>query len=104
MMDYIHFDLWDREHVSSKGGASYLLMFIDDFSRKVWVYFLKHKNEVFHTFKKWKVLVEKHTNKKIKRLQIDNGLEFCEGQFNELCKNEGKLDTILCERHHNKME
>ena len=71
--------------VLSKGGARYLLTFIDDFSRKVWVYFLKHKNDVFHTFKKWKALIENQTDKKIKRLIIDNGSEFCEGQFNELC-------------------
>ena len=35
MVDYIHFDLWGPTFVPSKGGARYLLTFIDDFSRKV---------------------------------------------------------------------
>ena len=74
---------------SVKGGAKYLLTFIDDFSTKVWVYFLKHKNDVFPTFKKWKVLIENQIGKKIKHLQTDNGLEFCEGQFNKFSENEG---------------
>ena len=34
-LDYIHFDLWVPAPVPSKGGARYLLTFIDDFSRKV---------------------------------------------------------------------
>jgi len=51
--------------------------------------FLKNKNDVFSNFKKWKALIENQTNKKIKRLRTDNGLEFCEGQFNEFCENEG---------------
>ena len=88
-LDYIHSDLWGPARVPSKGGARYMLTFIDDSSRKVWVYFLKQKNDVFTTFKQWKALVEKQTGRKIKRLRTDNGLEFCQGDFNEFCKNEG---------------
>jgi len=62
---------------------------IDDFSRKLWVYFLKHKNEAFSTFKEWKLLIENQTGKKIKRLRTDNGLEFCSNEFNDFCKKEG---------------
>jgi len=51
--------------------------------------FLKNKNDVFSNFKKWKALIENQTNKKIKRFRTENGLEFCEGKFNEFCENEG---------------
>ena len=88
-LDYIHSDLWGPAHVQSKCDARYMLTFIDDYSRKVWVYFLKHKNDVFLTFKQWKALIEKQTCKQIKRLRTDNGMEFCEGDFEEFCKNEG---------------
>ena len=50
-VDYIHSDLLGPSPVVSKGGAQYLLTFIDDYSRKVWVYFLKRKSDVFVTFK-----------------------------------------------------
>jgi len=64
--------------VPSKGnGSRYMLTFIDDFSRKVWAYFLKEKSEAFKVFKEWKALLENQTGKKIKRLRTDNGLEFC---------------------------
>ena len=78
-----------------------MLTFIDDYSRKVWVYFLKHKNEVFVTFKQWKTLLEKPTRKQVK---IDNGLEFCEGEFNDFCKNEGIVNITQLREHHSRME
>ena len=40
-LDYVHSDLWGPSRVVSKGGSHYMLTFIDDFSRKVWVFILK---------------------------------------------------------------
>ncbi|KAG8477231.1 hypothetical protein CXB51_031078 [Gossypium anomalum] len=45
-LEYIHFDLWRPSRVPSRGGANYMLTFIDDFSRKVWAFFLKQKSDV----------------------------------------------------------
>jgi hypothetical protein len=44
ILDYVHSDVWGPARVASKGGSLYFLTFIDDFSRKVWVYFMKHKS------------------------------------------------------------
>jgi hypothetical protein len=41
--DYIHFDLWGRAPRSPIGGCDYMIIFIDDFSCKGWVYLLKQK-------------------------------------------------------------
>ena len=60
-----------------------MLTFIDDFSRVVWVYMLKHKDEVFTQFKQKKALIEKQIGKKINRLRTNNGLEFCSSEFDE---------------------
>ena len=37
-------------------------------------------------FKEWKTLVENQTNKKMKVLRIDNGLECCNKLFSDFCK------------------
>ena len=50
-VNYVHSDLWGPSKGHTKGGASYILIVIDDFSRKVWVFFLKHNSKVFATFK-----------------------------------------------------
>lgn len=34
-------DLWGPASIPSHGGVLYMLIFVDDYSRKVWVYFLK---------------------------------------------------------------
>ena len=46
--------------------------FIDDSSRKVWVYFLKNKSNVFDAFKRWKTIIENEIDLKNKTLQSDN--------------------------------
>ena len=64
---------------------------IDDYSRKVWPYFLKHKLETLSSFKEWNVMVEKQTEKKVKKLHTDNGMEFCSEEFNSYCKSKGMV-------------
>lgn len=49
-------------------------------------YFLKHKYQVFGNFKDWKTLIENQTNKKIKVLWTNNGLEFCNNLLSDYCK------------------
>ena len=67
----------------------YYVSFIDVFSRKTWIYFMKNKDEVFSKFKKFKALIENHTEKKIKTIRSDNGGEFTSNEFKELCKESG---------------
>lgn len=89
ILDYIHSDLWGPSKVTSYGGRRYMMTIIDDFPQKVWVYFLRYKNETFPTFKKWRIHVETQTGKNVKKLITDNGLEFCSSDFNEFCTNHG---------------
>ena len=71
---------------NSLSGYAYYVSFIDYFSRKTWVYFMKNKDEVFNKFKEFKALIENHTEKKIKTFQSDNGREFTSNEFKDLCK------------------
>ena len=65
-LELVHTDLWGPSPVTSLGGSRYYITFIDDCSRKVWIYFLKNKFEVFNTFKIWKARVEFETGLKLK--------------------------------------
>ena len=50
---------------SSLSGYVYYVSFIDDFSRKTWIYFMNNKEKVFNKFKEFKSLIENYTEKKI---------------------------------------
>ena len=69
--------------------AKYALTFINDFSRYCWVYFLKHKSEVFGLFKVFRALVENQFGRKLKILEFDNGGEYVKSDFIQYCKDEG---------------
>ena len=70
-------------------GASYVLTFIDDFSRMTFGYLLEHKDQTFETFKVFKAFVENQTNLKIKMLRSDNGGEYSSNEFNDFCAKYG---------------
>ena len=60
ILDLIHSDLCGPMSVDTLNGFSYFVTFIDDYSRKSWIYFLKTKesDEVLDRFKEFKALVE----------------------------------------------
>ncbi|KAK8926176.1 hypothetical protein KSP39_PZI018366 [Platanthera zijinensis] len=89
VLEYIHSDVWGPAPEPSLGETRYFVTFIDDLSRKVWIYFLKHKSEVFEKFKIWKTKVEKQTGKKVKYLRSDNGGEYTSTEFQNYCNQEG---------------
>jgi hypothetical protein len=51
-LDLVHTDAWGPTQVSSLGGSRYYVSFIDDATRKTWVYCIRQKSDVFDTFKK----------------------------------------------------
>ena len=71
-LELLHTDVWGKTSVPFLGGSLYFVSFIDDASRKVWIYFLKYKSDVFDVFKKWLAQVENETCLKHKCLKSDN--------------------------------
>ena len=68
ILNMVHSNVCGPMSSSSLSGYMYYVSFIDDFSHKTWIYFLKGKNEVFGKFKEYKALVENQTDRKIKTL------------------------------------
>jgi hypothetical protein len=75
-LQLVHTDVCGPMHNESLNGSKYFLLFIDDFSRYCWVYFLKSKADVFAEFVKFKAAVELETGNKLKILRSDNGGEY----------------------------
>ena len=80
--------LW-ANNTHSNGGKKYIITFIDDCSRKIWVYFLQEKFEAFVAFKSYKALVEKEVGNPIKVLHTDCGGEYNSHEFAIFYENHG---------------
>jgi hypothetical protein len=57
------------------------MLVIDDFSRLTWVAFLREKSDAFDKFKKFKVLYENQTRRKLNVIRSDRGGEFLSRDF-----------------------
>jgi len=66
-----------------------IFIFIDEFLRKCWIFFLGNKDETFSKFVEFKALLEKETGKKVKALKSDNEGEYVSNEFKKICAKEG---------------
>jgi transposase InsO family protein len=89
ILELVHSDVCGPMKQESFGGARYFLTFIDDKTRKTFVYFLKSKNEVFKKFQEFKVFAENQIGKRIKALRSDNGGEYISHAFDKYLKSNG---------------
>ena len=95
-LELVHSDVFGPTEVTSLGGANYFVTFLDDCTRKVWVYMLNKKYEVFSKFKIFKAMVENQIGKRIKCLLTDNGGEFFSLEFDNFCADHGirRIKTV----------
>lgn len=70
------------------GGALYFVTFINDHSRKLWVFTLKTKDQVLDAFRQFQALAERQTGKKLRCIRSDNGGEYS-GPVDEDGKQQG---------------
>jgi transposase InsO family protein len=70
------------------GGALYYVTFIDDHSRKVWIFALKTKDQVLDVFKVFHMKIERETGRQLKCVRADNGGEY-RGLLEEYCRSHG---------------
>lgn len=89
VLDLVHSDLCGPMETETLGGAKYFMTFIDDYSKKVYVYFLRYKSEALEKFKEFKHEVENQLDAHIKILRTDNGLEYVNKGFSDFLKGAG---------------
>jgi 5'-3' exoribonuclease 2 len=66
ILDYVHSDLWEPSRKPSLGGAHYMLTIIDDYSRKVWPYFMKDKQKHFQHLKSGRLWLKTKLKRRLK--------------------------------------
>lgn len=87
-LELVHSDIYGPINPSSNGGKRYIT-FIDDYSQKIWVYFLRDKSEAFVAFKSYKILFKKEVGSPIKILCTNHDGEYNSHEFANFCETHG---------------
>lgn len=95
-LELVHTDLCGPFEVPSLAGSRYFVSFIDDATRKVFVYTLRTKDQVYEAYEDFKAMVERQTGFKLKILRSDNGREFINGRFEESLRLDGIRHQKSC--------
>lgn len=89
-LEFVHSDnLCGPMKTPTLGGNFYFMTLIYDYSRKIWVYFLKNKSYAFEKFKEFKALSKKQSSHYIKVLRTKRGGEYISKEFMNFCKSQG---------------
>ncbi|KAK9062516.1 hypothetical protein SSX86_019703 [Deinandra increscens subsp. villosa] len=94
--DLVHCDIWGKYRTPSLSGANYFLTIVDDFSRAVWVFLLKHKHEASICLINFHKMVKTQFGKPIKKIRCDNGGEFVSNRMANFYAEEGIILETTC--------
>ena len=106
-LELVHADLCGPLEERSFSGSRYVLLLKDDYSRKMFGYFLATKSDVFKHFKEFTLRAEIETGEKLKCIRTDNGTEFCNKQMNEFLAERGikhERTVIFCPEQNGRIE
>lgn len=81
ILELVHTDLC-YVTPKSNGNATYFLTFLDDYTGRVFVYFLKTKDQVYESFKHFKNYEENETGKKVFTGRQRNGVSKLQNETN----------------------
>lgn len=93
-LEIVHSDICGPMSIPSWNGNKYFVLFIDDYTRMCWVYFLSSKASVFSIFKRFKKLVEVQSGSTLRILRTDNGGEYTSNEFEEFLQQHGVIHQV----------
>ena len=93
-LELVHSDLCGPITPATNGGRRYFLLFVDDYSRYMWLQLLTSKDKAAKAIKKFKACVEAESDKKLHVLRTNHDGEFTSVEFAAYCADQGVV------RHH----
>lgn len=96
--ELVYSDVWGPSPIFSLNGLRYFVLFIDNCTKFIWIYFLSHKSQVFATFLKFRTMVKTQFSCDIKSLQTDWGGEY--HNVSAFLNTHGVIHRVTCPHTH----
>nr|GEX00500.1 ribonuclease H-like domain-containing protein [Tanacetum cinerariifolium] len=80
----VHLDVWRPYRITSIDGFRYFLTVVDDYSRAVWTYMLKGKDDVYDSIVNFVNVLSNQCETNVKVFRSDNGSEFANNRLQRL--------------------
>ncbi|KAM1091428.1 hypothetical protein FF1_018917 [Malus domestica] len=92
----VHSDVCGPSPVKSLEGYRYYVIFVDEYTRYVWIYPMCNKSDVFQLFMQFYNYVHTQFGIRIKSFQFDGGGEFTSRSFSQFLVTKGIEHMISC--------
>ena len=92
----IHYDIWGPAPCAMVNGYRYFVLFIDDYSRFTWIYFLKNRSSLYQIYVDFANMVQTQFSSTIKILRTDNAMEYKDSRFLSFLAQQGTLIQRSC--------
>ena len=89
-----HTDVWGPACIEDIGRAKYYISFINNYTRRCTVQFMKHKDETSTKVQQYLTYIETHWDIKPKHLHANNGTEYVNQSLLTWCRDHG-IETKL---------
>ena len=94
--ELVYTDFWGLSHTVSTLGIRSFVTFIDDFSRRTWLFLMKSRTELFSVFQKFFAVICNQFHTSIRILRNDNALEYLSAPFFTFLASHGILHQSSC--------
>jgi hypothetical protein len=96
----VYADLCGPISPESMGGGKYILLVIDSFTKWAELAILAKKSQAYSSFVKIKIRLEKNSSHQLAIFKSDNGTEFKNSQFTDLCAKSGIIQQFSAPYAH----